>query len=63
MGTDVLGVPVSAVNLQSAVAVVLGWIEHQEEGYVVVTDVHVVVRSQADGYLPPSGYGGPDGML
>lgn len=48
LSTDVIGVPISAVNLQAAVSVVLRWIRDKERTYVAVADVHSVIKSQTD---------------
>ena len=69
--TPVLGVGVSAVNLESAAAAILGWIESGRRGdlqkrYVTVTGVHGVIEAQDDpGFkkiLNGSGMTVPDGM-
>ncbi|MFE5628867.1 WecB/TagA/CpsF family glycosyltransferase [Streptomyces sp. NPDC056470] len=63
---DVLGVGVSAVNPESAVARISRWIETGERSYVCVTGVHGVMESQRDPALRrihnASGLTVPDGM-
>jgi N-acetylglucosaminyldiphosphoundecaprenol N-acetyl-beta-D-mannosaminyltransferase len=48
---DVLGVRVSAADLDSAVEEISGWIERGERHYVCVTGVHGVMESQDDDEL------------
>ncbi|MCX5388870.1 WecB/TagA/CpsF family glycosyltransferase [Streptomyces sp. NPDC006482] len=66
MRVDVLGVGVSAVNPDSAVASIARWIESGERSYVCVTGVHGVMESQRDPALRrihnASGLTVPDGM-
>lgn len=45
---DVLGVSVSAVNMQSSVALVRRWIDTGKPGYVCMTGVHGVMEAQSD---------------
>jgi len=63
---DVLGVGVSAINMDMAVAEVTRWIEEDERNYVCVTGVHGVMESQSDPELlrihNESGLTTPDGM-
>lgn len=63
---DVLGVGVSAIDLDTAVAEISGWIERRERHYVCVTGVHGVMESQRDPELRAihnaSGLTTPDGM-
>ena len=63
---DVLGVGVSAVNMDMAVAEVSRWVEQGEHHYVCVTGVHGVMESQRDpellGIHNESGLTTPDGM-
>lgn len=63
---DVLGVGVSAVNLDSAVTTLADWIERGERHYVTVTGVHGVMESQRDPALKTihnrAGMVTPDGM-
>jgi N-acetylglucosaminyldiphosphoundecaprenol N-acetyl-beta-D-mannosaminyltransferase len=62
----VLGVGVSAVNMEQAVAEVARWVEAREPHYVCVTGVHGVMESQRDPELlaihNASGLTTPDGM-
>jgi N-acetylglucosaminyldiphosphoundecaprenol N-acetyl-beta-D-mannosaminyltransferase len=63
---DVLGVEVSAVDPQSALDIVTGWVELRERQYLCVTGVHGVMESQRDEALRQihnrSGLTVPDGM-
>jgi N-acetylglucosaminyldiphosphoundecaprenol N-acetyl-beta-D-mannosaminyltransferase len=63
---DVLGVGVSAVNMDMAVAEVTRWVDEGEHHYVCVTGVHGVMESQRDPELlrihNGSGLTTPDGM-
>lgn len=63
---DVLGVGVSAINMQMAVAEIERWIGAGEQHYVCVTGVHGVMESQRDPALKEihnrSGLTTPDGM-
>ena len=63
---DVLGVEISAINMDMALAAVRNWVEHGERQYVCVTGVHGVMESQADAELRSihnrSGLTTPDGM-
>jgi N-acetylglucosaminyldiphosphoundecaprenol N-acetyl-beta-D-mannosaminyltransferase len=63
---DVLGVHVSAVNLDSALAEIARWSDADERHYVCVTGVHGVMESQRDRELRDihnaSGLTTPDGM-
>lgn len=63
---DVLGVGVSTVNQDMALAEVTRWIDESERHYVCVTGVHGVMESQRDPELlaihNASGLTTPDGM-
>ncbi len=63
---DVLGVGVSAINMEMAVAEIGSWIEDGRREYVCVTGVHGVMESQEDPALKrihnESGLTTPDGM-
>lgn len=63
---DVLGVGISAINMDMAVEEVRRWIDDGEQHYVCVTGVHGVIESQADPELlrihNESGLTTPDGM-
>ena len=63
---DVLGVGVSAVDMDMAVSEIARWIEEREQHYVCVTGVHGVMESQRDPALKEihnrSGLTTPDGM-
>jgi N-acetylglucosaminyldiphosphoundecaprenol N-acetyl-beta-D-mannosaminyltransferase len=63
---DVLGVNVSAINMDDALEVIDGWITSGEHQYVCVTGVHGVMESQRDPALRrihnAAGLVTPDGM-
>lgn len=63
---DVLGVHVSAINLEIAVDTIAGWIRDRRRTYVCVTGAHGVIESQRDPILMAihneSGLTTPDGM-
>jgi len=63
---DVLGVGISAVNMDQAVAELARWVTEREQHYVCVTGVHGVMESQDDPDLLEihnrSGLTTPDGM-
>ena len=63
---NILGVPVSAVNMAQAVATIESWIEKRQTQYVCVTGVHGVMESQRDEKLLRTHAGAglvtPDGM-
>jgi N-acetylglucosaminyldiphosphoundecaprenol N-acetyl-beta-D-mannosaminyltransferase len=63
---DILGVGVSAVDMERALAVIGGWIEERSPHYVCVRDVHGIVLSQHDEELrrihDRAGLVTPDGM-
>jgi N-acetylglucosaminyldiphosphoundecaprenol N-acetyl-beta-D-mannosaminyltransferase len=63
---NVLGVGISAINMQTALATLEGWIARRERHYVCVTGVHGVMESQADDELRAihnrAGMVTPDGM-
>jgi N-acetylglucosaminyldiphosphoundecaprenol N-acetyl-beta-D-mannosaminyltransferase len=63
---DVLGVGISAINMDMALAEVTRWIADGEHRYVCVTGVHGVMESQRDAELlrihNDSGLTTPDGM-
>jgi N-acetylglucosaminyldiphosphoundecaprenol N-acetyl-beta-D-mannosaminyltransferase len=63
---DVLGVDVSAINMDDALEVIDGWITSGERQYVCVTGVHGVMESQRDPVLRrihnAAGLVTPDGM-
>ena len=64
--TSVLGVGVSAVNLDTATQTILGWIDRSERKFVTVTDVHGLIQAQDSAefkkILNSSGMTVPDGM-
>jgi N-acetylglucosaminyldiphosphoundecaprenol N-acetyl-beta-D-mannosaminyltransferase len=64
--TNVLGVRVSAINMEMAVRTIEDWIVQQESHYVCVTGVHGVMESQRDKALlrihNAAGLVTPDGM-
>jgi N-acetylglucosaminyldiphosphoundecaprenol N-acetyl-beta-D-mannosaminyltransferase len=63
---DVLGVGVSAIDMDQALAEIAGWVERRERHYVCVTGVHGVMESRRDAELRrihnASGLTAPDGM-
>lgn len=63
---DVLGVGISAVSLDGAVAQISDWIREGAQHYVCITGVHGVMESQRDASLRrihnESGLTTPDGM-
>ena len=63
---DVLGVGISAINMDMAVEAVVGWVESDDRQYVCVTGVHGVMESQRDEELIAihnrAGLTTPDGM-
>ncbi|MFO1074442.1 MAG: WecB/TagA/CpsF family glycosyltransferase [Geminicoccaceae bacterium] len=63
---NVLGVGISAVNMQSAIETVLGWVARRERHYVCVTGVHGVMESMQAPALREihnrAGMVTPDGM-
>ncbi|MES2987758.1 MAG: WecB/TagA/CpsF family glycosyltransferase [Pseudomonadota bacterium] len=64
--TRILGVPVSLVDLSSAVASIIGWAGAGEAHFVCVRDVHGIMRAQQDPDLirlhEKAGMVTPDGM-
>lgn len=63
---DILGVPISLVNLQTAADWVICWASARQANYVCVRDVHGVMRAQEDPALlaihQNAGMVTPDGM-
>ena len=63
---DVLGVPISAIDLPAAVAELGNWIANGAREYVTVTNVHFVMEAQRDPALfdvaERAGMVTPDGM-
>lgn len=63
---NVLGVGVSAINMDMAIATFDAWIARREQQYVCITGVHGVMESQRDpalrAILCRSGLTTPDGM-
>lgn len=63
---NILGVGVSAINMEMALAVIEGWIKRRKPHYVCVTGVHGVMESQRDESLRrvhnQAGLVTPDGM-
>jgi N-acetylglucosaminyldiphosphoundecaprenol N-acetyl-beta-D-mannosaminyltransferase len=63
---DVLGVGVSAIDMDAALDEIGAWVDHGEHHYVCVTGVHGVMESQRDPELKrihnDSGLTTPDGM-
>jgi len=64
--TSVLGVPVSLVDMNAAVATIVDWAQVGEPNFVCVRDVHGVMRAQTDPALLDihrrAGMVTPDGM-
>jgi N-acetylglucosaminyldiphosphoundecaprenol N-acetyl-beta-D-mannosaminyltransferase len=64
--TNVLGVKVSAINMEMAVDTIDGWIKDRRKHYVTVTGVHGVMECQRDESLRDihnrAGMVTPDGM-
>ncbi len=64
--TDVLGVNVSAINMDQALATIKGWVDRRAAHYVCVTGVHGVMESHDDPSLRDihnaAGLVTPDGM-
>jgi N-acetylglucosaminyldiphosphoundecaprenol N-acetyl-beta-D-mannosaminyltransferase len=63
---DVLGVGISPLSLDGAVATIMGWVRDRIPHYVCVTNVHTVMECQLDDELRrihnESGITTPDGM-
>jgi len=63
---NILGVGISAINLQQAVEEIEGWIARRESHYVNVCNVHTIMECQHDDRLRrivnSSGLSTPDGM-
>ena len=64
--TNVLGVNVSAINMELALTTIKGWVDRSETHYVCVTGVHGVMESHDDASLQAihnaAGLVTPDGM-
>jgi N-acetylglucosaminyldiphosphoundecaprenol N-acetyl-beta-D-mannosaminyltransferase len=45
---NILGVGVSAINMQDALTIINGWVERREPNYVCVTPAHAVMDCQRD---------------
>lgn len=63
---DILGVHVSAINMDQAVAMIADWINRRAQNYVCVTPLHGIIECQQEPELKPifngSGLTTPDGM-
>jgi len=63
---DVLGIGISAITMETAVAEITRWVDDAEQHYVCVTGVHGVMEAQGDPALldihNASGLTTPDGM-
>jgi len=63
---DILGVNVSAIDMQDCVDTIGGWIDSRSQHYVCITGVHGVIESQSDASLRAihnaAGLVTPDGM-
>jgi len=51
---NILGVGVSAINMEDAIDIVDGWIRSRESNYICVTGVHGVMESQGDLHDEPT---------
>jgi|SRR5215472_439239 len=64
--TNILGVRVSAINMEQTLTIIDGWIERRESHYICVTDVHSIMQSYDDPYMRhihnTAGLVTPDGM-
>ena len=64
--TNILGVGISAINMDMAVRTISRWIRAREKHYVCITGVHGVMESQRDAGLKAihnaAGMATPDGM-
>lgn len=63
---NILGVNVSAINMQDALDVIDGWVKNHDHQYVTITGVHGVMESQRDPAIRDmhnrAGLVTPDGM-
>ncbi len=63
---NILGVPVSAVDMGTTLGAIAGWIERRERNYVCVCNVHTVMECQRDEQVRRlyhrAGMVTPDGM-
>jgi N-acetylglucosaminyldiphosphoundecaprenol N-acetyl-beta-D-mannosaminyltransferase len=63
---DILGVRVSAIDMDDAVATIEGWIARRSPHYICITGAHGVIESQRDAHLKvihnEAGLVTPDGM-
>jgi N-acetylglucosaminyldiphosphoundecaprenol N-acetyl-beta-D-mannosaminyltransferase len=63
---NILGIGVSAINMEIALFQIDTWLSHKEPNYICVTNVHVVMESQRNPILKQSlnqaGMVTPDGM-
>ena len=64
--TNILGVGVSAINMDMAIETIDRWIAERQQNYICVTSVHGVIESQSDHELRKiqnqAGLVTPDGM-
>ncbi len=64
--TDVLGVQISAINMDGAVSTIEGWIDQKDPHYVCICTVHTVMECQRDpafrDVVNGAGLRTPDGM-
>lgn len=64
--TDILGVPVSLINMRQAKDIIFDWVDRRKSNYVCVRDVHGIMRAQDDKELfeihRNAGMITPDGM-
>ena len=63
---NILGVNVSAIDMEQAVKAIYSWVRHREQNYVCIRDVHGIIHCQDDEeYRRIHDYAGmvtPDGM-
>lgn len=64
--TRILDVPVSTINMPTAVQTIMGWIANRTPNFICVRDVHGIMRAQDDAELAEiheqAGLVTPDGM-
>jgi len=66
VATRILNVPVSTINMEIAVKIIMQWVSERESNYICVRDVHGIMRAQEDPNLmnihDQAGLVTPDGM-
>jgi N-acetylglucosaminyldiphosphoundecaprenol N-acetyl-beta-D-mannosaminyltransferase len=64
--TDILGIDVSAINMEMALEAIDQWVAERKQHYICITGVHGVIESQSDPdlrrILNEAGLVTPDGM-